>query len=461
MPTRPTIKPQTKQLTSVGILRSIFNDPNNDLLYGQLKVDNTTESIRAAGEYITSFVPRANQFINSLVNRIGMVRVQYLIWNNPWTWAKQGKLELGETVEQIWIGLAKAYHYNPEESETRFLKQQKPDVKSAFHSINYQTFYKVTIRLQDLKQAFLSVDGLSNFVESVIGSLGRAANVDEFMMMKYVLAITLLNGEIPTQVIPAVTKANADDVVTTIATTTNNFQFPLASKAYTRAGNENTVAPENIMILESTDVNALLKVNSLANAFNVEYVKFMGNVVMHDGLGNFDWNRMNDILGEDPGYVQFTETQINMLNSVKLIAMDRQFMQIYDNYEYMGEPLRNGEGLFENYFYHVGKILSTSPFHACIAFTTTSAGTITIAVSPTTASVSPGQSVALTATISSTGFDNLDVTWSTNVANTVATISQDGVLRVSADATAETVIKVTVTSVADPTKTAVATITVA
>lgn len=460
MPKRPIIKPQTKQLTSVGMLRAIFNDPNNDLLYKQVQVDDTTESIRAAGEFITNFVPRANQFINALVNRIGMVRVQYLVWSNPWTWAKQGKLEMGETVEQIWIGLAKAYHFNPQTSETRFLKREKPNVDSAFHSINYQTFYKTTIGMQELKAAFLSYDGLSNFVESVIGSLGRSANVDEFAMMKYVLAITLLNGSINVQSIPEVTKENADDVVTTIATTTNNFQFPLASANYTRAQNQNTVNPENIMILESTGVNALLKVNSLANAFNVEYVKFMGNVVMHDGLGNFDWERMDDLLGEDPGYQRFTQEQINMLNSVQLIAMDRQFMQIYDVYEYMAEPLRNGEGLFENYFYHVGKILSTSPFHACVAFSSNAGGEIAITMTPATASVSPGQSVAMTANVTSTGFQQLDVTWTLDVANTVATV-ENGIVKVAEDATAGTAITVTATSTADPTKTATATITVA
>lgn len=459
MATKPTIKPQTKIASSVGILRAIFNDPNNDLLYNQIKVDNTTESIRAAGEFITSFMPRTNQFINALVNRIGMVRVQYLMWSNPWTWAKQGKLEMGETVEQIWIGLAKAYHYNPDKSEERFLKRQVPDVLSAFHSINYNTFYKVTIQLQTLKTAFLSLDGLSNFVESVIGSLGRSANYDEFMIMKYTIAVTLLAGNMPTIQIPAITATNADEIVTTIATLTNNFQFPLPSTQYNRAGVENTVLPENIMILESTDANALIKVNSLANAFNVEYVKFMGNVVLHDGLGNYNWKRMDDIFAEDPTYQRFTDSQITLLNSVKILAMDRQYMQIYDAYEYMGEPLRNGEGLYENYFYHVGKIFSTSPFHNAVAYTNIAPGAITISISPTTATASPGQTVVLSANVSSTGFQNLDVAWSITGGGTTTKIV-DGVLYVG-NATSESTITVTVTSVADNTKNASATITVA
>lgn len=458
MPTRPSVKAQTKLYSSVGIIQSIMTDPNNDLLDASIgeNIQPTTESIRAAGQYITAFVPRANQFINALVNRIGMVRITSALWNNPWNWAKRGKLEMGETVEETWIGLAKAFGYNPAKSETRFLKQQKPDVMSAFHTVNYRVFYKVTVNMQDLKAAFLSVDGLTNFIDELIGQCARTAPIDEFMMMKYTIAITLLNGGMKTVTIPAITAANGDEVVTTVTTLTNDLQFPMASKQYNKAGVVNPVSIDDIYILESTKANALLKVNVLANAFNIDEVKFMGHVTMHDGLGNYDWDRMADLLSEDPGYVQFTQEQINMLNTVEVLVMSKNFMQIYDNYEYMSEPLRNGEGLFENYFYHVGKVLGTSPFHPAIAYTTTAAGTITVAVTPATASVSKGQSVVLSANVTSTGFGDLDVVWS--IDSTKSRIV-DGVLYVAADETATT-IKVTATSVADATKKGTATITV-
>lgn len=458
MPTRPSVKAQTKLYSSVGIIQSIMTDPNNDLLDATIgeNILPTTESIRAAGQYITAFVPRANQFINALVNRIGMVRITSAIWNNPWSWAKRGKLEMGETVEETWIGLAKAFGYNPAKSETRFLKQQKPDVMSAFHTVNYRIFYKVTVNMQDLKNAFLSVDGLTNFIDELIAQCTRTAPIDEFMMMKYTIAITLLNGGMKAVTIPAITASNGDEIVTTVTTLTNDLQFPMASKQYNKAGVVNPVSIDDIYILESTKANALLKVNVLANAFNIDEVKFMGHVTMHDGLGNYDWDRMADLLSEDPGYVQFTQAQINMLNSVEVLVMSKNFMQIYDNYEYMSEPLRNGEGLFENYFYHVGKVLGTSPFHPAIAYTTTAAGTITVAVTPATASVSKGQSVVLSANVTSTGFGDLDVIWS--ISSTKSRIV-DGILYVSADETAET-ITVTATSVSDASKKGTATITI-
>lgn len=464
MAIKPNVKPTTKEYTSIGMLKAIIGDEANDLLYNEdlynlLTNEPTTASIRQAGQYIMSFVPRQNQFVSSLINMIGMQRIQYLIWTNPWAWAKQGKLEMGETIEQIWEGLAKGYPFNPKDAETSFLKQTKPDISAAYYRVNYAVVYPITVSRVMLQRAFTSMAGLVDLVETVIASCGRSANVDEFAIMKYTLAVTILDGGMKMVTIPALTKANVDDVITAVSTVTNNFQFPLPGKEYNRAGVENVVSPENTMILESTAANALIKVNSLAQAFNIEEVKFIGNVVLHDGLGNFDWDRMKTLFANDDTFQQFTETQINALNSVAIIAMDRQYMQIYDNYEYMGEPLRNGKGAFENYFYHVAKVLGTSPFHCAVGFTTMTAGAITISLSPSTATASPGQAVVFQASVNSTGFNDLSVTWSCSGGGE-NTYIQNGILYI-ADATTGDEITVTVTSNADSTKTATAKVTVA
>lgn len=456
MPTRPTVKGTSKVYSTIGIINAIIGDPNNDLLFGMPEVENTTESIRAAGQYITQFVPRANQFINALVNRIGMVRITQAVWDNPWAWAKRGKLELGESVEETWIGLAKAYGFNPEKAEERILKQQKPNVLSAFHAVNYRVFYKVSVNFQLLKNAFLSIDGLTDYVEQIIATCAHTAPIDEFQMFKYTLAVTLLNGGMKTETIPEITMANSDEVVTTVTTLTNNFQFPVASQEFNKARVVNPCNIDDIYILESTRANALIKVNTLSAAYNIDEVKFMGHVAMHDGLGNYDWERMRDLMSEDETFQEFTAEQIEMLNKVDIIVMSKKFMQIYDNYEYMSEPFRNGEGLFETYHYHVGKVLGTSPFHPAVAFTTVPKGAITVTVSPATASASVGQSVVLQANVNSAGFANLDVTWAIN--STKSKIA-NGVLAIAANETAAT-ITVTATSVADPTKKGTATITV-
>lgn len=470
MAIKPTVKPVSKEYTSVGMLKAILGDPNNDLIYNkelvhQLEVAPTTETIILCGQQIMNLQASMNQFSHALVNMIGLQRIEYLLWSNPWSWAKQGKLEMGETVEMIWQGLADAYGFNPEAAETGFLRRTKPDISAAYYRVNYSVVYQITVDRKRLQRAFTSLQGLVDLVETIIATPGRTASIDEFMIMKYTLAVTILNGGMKITTIPALNAANADQIITAVTKTTNDFQFPLPGRQYNRAGVENTVSPENIMILEDTSANAIIKVNALAQAYNIDEVKFMGNVVMHDGLGNYNWDRMAKLFNEDPSFTPFTEAQITLLNSIPLIAMDRKYMQIYDNYEYMAEPLRNGKGAFENYFYHVSKVLATSPFHNAVGFSQTGSGTITLTLTPATATASANQSVVFQANITSTGFDSLDVTWSCTGGNTDETKGAltrvvNGVLYVGA-AAKDDEITVTVTSVADSSKTATATVTVA
>lgn len=461
MPTKPAIKATTGVYTSLGILQHIMSDPNYPELNGYNgAITDTTESIRAVGEYITGYKARRNAFIDALINRIGMVRLHYMIFNNPWSWAKQGKLEMGETVEQIWTDLAEVFPYDPKESETRVLKQAPPDVMSAFHTVNYEEVYKVTVNYEKLKAAFLSVDGLRDFIEDIIGSCARSANVDEFMIMKYLLAEVLLAGKVYTQTIPAITRTNSDEIVTEITAVTNALQFP--NTDYNMAHVSNTTPIDDLYILESAKANAYIKVNSLAVAYNVDYVKFMGHVALFDSLGNFDWKRMDKIFAKDTTYRKFTSSEIADLNTIQFVAMDKRFLQIYDRMEEMGEPFINGEGRFTNYFYHVWKILSASPFHNCIAFTTLTPAVTSVTISPGTATMGVGTSMAFQASVTTTGFGSSDVVWEISTSGIAddTYITPDGVLTVGADETVKE-IKVVVTSVADDTKTATATITIA
>lgn len=466
MPTIPVTKPTSGQYTSVGMMRRII--ANTPELNGVPMPTATTESIRMAGQAITQFAARRNAFVNALINMIGMQRLHYMLFNNPLAWAKQGKLEMGETVEQIWIGLAEAYPYDPVKAETNFPKQHTPDIMSAFHSVNYQVTYNITVNYYQLKRAFLSLEGLQAFVEDIIGAVARAATYDEFLMTKYLVAVLLLEGDLPVSSIAALTKDTADDAVTTVATITNKFQFP--SNQYTMAGNLNTCPVDNIYILESAEANALIKVNALATAFNVDYVKFMGHVSMIDGLDTWDWDRLDMLMGVnesgvspyDPGYKHFTDAQINLLKTVQLIAMDKRFLQIYDNYEYMETPFINGEGGYTNYPYQVAKIFGASPFHNAVAFTTMESTVTAVTVTPGEANVAAGTQIGLQAEITTTGFAPSNVVWSIDDASAGMgiVIGQDGVVRVPRTVTAATSITVTATSAFDSTKSGTATLTV-
>lgn len=450
----PTIKTVTGRYNSSGII----NAAREDGMEWLPETSATTDSIKAAGEVITGYKPRTNEFIHYLFGVIGLTKFNYMRFNNPWRWAKRGKLEMGETVQQIWEDQAEVFGYNPVKSQTRFLEMAPNNGASAYHTVNYHVVYKITIAWQAFKRAFFSLTGLRDYVDTKIGSLTRSANADEFMVMKYMLAILLLSGKLKTKVIPAITKDTADDVVTEVAEVTNLFQFP--SSDYTLFGNENTTDVSDLMVLESAKVNARIKVNSLAAAFNVEYVKFLGQVVMFDDLSKYNWKRMDKLMSEDPSYRRFTQDELDKLKTVEIICMDKEFMQIYDQLEEMGEPMRNGEGLFENMFYHVSQVLGASPFHNCIVYTTSASAVTSVTVVPAALAAVPGGTYGLSANVVTTGFARTDVAWSVSGNAASGTwIGEDGVLRIADNETA-TKLTVTATSIGDSTKSGACAVTV-
>ena len=116
-------------------------------------LDNTN-SIHNIGNFIMQYEARQNAFLNALVNRIGMVLVTSKMWNNPWAMFKRGYMEFGETVEEVFVNIAKPFSFDPQAAETTLYKREIPDVRAAFHQMNFQKYYKVTISNDQLRQAF-------------------------------------------------------------------------------------------------------------------------------------------------------------------------------------------------------------------------------------------------------------------------------------------------------------------
>ena len=146
------------------------------------------------GEVIYGTPAFANQFINSLVNRIALVRARSANFNNPYSILKKGYLEFGETVEDIFVNIAKVVEYDPVKGEAREFKRTLPDVRTAFHVMNWRVMYPVTIQDEDLKQAFTSIDGVQNLISKIVDSIYTAAEYDEFLLFKYLLIKAMSKG---------------------------------------------------------------------------------------------------------------------------------------------------------------------------------------------------------------------------------------------------------------------------
>ena len=455
MATKPTKANLTR--SSADILNAIRNGASQSYRDFVPVADiKDAESLKAIGNILMTYEPLRNEFLNALMNRIGRVYVTNKTYDNPWAIFKKGILEFGESIEEIFVNIAKPFQFDPAVAENEVFKREIPDVRATFHIMNYQKFYKVTVQNDQLRQAFLSWEGITDLIAKVVESLYTGANYDEFLTMKYMLALHMLNGRFYPVQISQVTDANMKGIVSTIKGTSNDLEF--LSNKFNVAGVMNNSKKDEQYFIVNSAFDAKMDVEVLASAFNMDKAEFLGRRVLVDGFGKLDTARLEELLGDNPNYVELSSDELTALDTIPCIIVDKEFFMIFDNLIQMTEQY-NGQGLYWNYFYHVWKTFSVSPFQSSVLFVPTTPAITSVTVSPSTATVAKGASTQLTATVVTTGFAPQEVKWSVSGDVTDVTVDQTGKVTVASDATSETA-TVVATSVYDSTVTGSCTITV-
>lgn len=456
------IKPTVSQLNanSVGILNAIRDNASTEYYQAVPQAKATTESIRAVGEQILAFQPRMNEFVSALVNRIARVVVTSKLYSNPLAFAKKGLLEYGETIEEIFVDIAKAnsYDWNSTNETEQAFKRENPDIKSAFHALNMQTYYKATVSEQNLRQAFLSLDGVTDLIARIVNSLYSGAAYDEYIMMKYVISQALIPGNVKMTTIDAVDdEASGKAAVKKVKGITGKLQF--MSKEYNIAGvNTFIPSPSDIFVVMTADYEASIDVDVLASAFNMDKVQFMGQRVLVDSFSFNDGElaRLDELLAKDPTYTRPSEKDLTALNTVGIVVMSRDWFQVYDVLNQFTEQY-NAALLYWNEFNHVWRIYSASPFAPIVGFTTMTPSITGVTVN-VASTANPQDRLVAVATVSGTDFANKGAKFSISPTTNVTIDENTGFIAFGASASGK--YTVTATSVFDPKKTGTAVITV-
>lgn len=454
MATKPKIKTLTN--SSVDILNAIRNNASTNYKDYVPQATADSDSIREIGAVIMDYPALQNEFLSALVNRIGRVVLTSKSYDNPWAMFKKGMLEFGETIEEVFVNIAKPFQFDPQVAETNVFKREIPDVSSAFHIMNYQKFYKDTISNDQLRQAFLSIDGITDLLTKIVDAMYTGANYDEFQTMKYMLAKHILNGLMNPVTIPDINTANMKSIVSTIKGVSNKFTF-LNSKN-NLAGVMNHTPKKDQYLLVNSQFDATMDVEVLASAFNMDKAEFDGHHVLVDSFGDLDIKRLNILFADDPTYTEIQKSQLEALDAIPCVMVDSDWFMIYDNYQNFTEQY-NGEGLYWNYWYHVWKTFSVSPFSNNAVFVAGVPTVKSITVTPDAATVIAGGQLQLNVTVETDNYAPQSVIWSIAAGGSYATISSTGLLKINSDAKEQT-ITVNATSTFDSKKVGTATITV-
>jgi hypothetical protein len=355
---------------SIDILNVIRNNASYAYHKDIPKIENE-QDIPKVGEILFGNPTHSNEFINALINRIALVRMQSATFNNPYKHLKKGYLEFGETVEDIFVGIIRAVKYDPEKGASREFKRTLPNVQSVFHITNWRVMYPITIEKQALKRAFTSADGVTNLITSIIDQVYQSAEYDEYLLFKYLIIKAISHGKVYPQPIDT---TNMNNVAVAFRGKSNLLPIDMTGRFNETHVQNNTPIDKQCIFMDA-DFNAKFDVEVLASAFNMNKADFIGKLHLIDDFSSFDNERFEAIREESTGLEEVTAAELTLMKRVKGVLLDEEWFQVYDNlFEF--DETRVGSGLYWNYWLHVWKTISYSPFANAIVFVDNSSDAI-------------------------------------------------------------------------------------
>lgn len=365
-----------------------------------------------------------NEFITSLVDRIGLTIIKQVQLQNPLAKFKKGQMPQGRTIEEVFTDITKAKKYDPEDAEDTVFKRTIPNVSTLFHERNRQDRYDQTIQDESLQTAFLSWSNFESFVTGIINAIYNSAEVDEYEYMKLLIDNYYANGLFT--VVPINkpdTETTGREFVKKMRATARKMTLPTGSRDYNSLAVRTRTDMDDLHLLIDADVEAQIDVDVLAKAFNMNQADFLGKVTVIDGFAS---------------------------TGLEAVLIDKDWFMVYDNLQKM-ETIRNPKGLYWNYFFHVWQTLSVSRFSNAVAFVSGEVDPVSqVIVNPTIASLKPGRSKQFSAFVRANDGKSHNVAWDVKATDgskkeTQTKIDADGNLTLAEKQTGELKVTATVT----------------
>lgn len=343
-----------KRLNNVDFLNGIRHKTSSEF---QKRIPEATKAnFQDSIQNLMRNRPLRNEFVDALLNQIGLILVQNASYQNMFAEFKRGMLDYGDTIEEVQIGLAKGYTYDHDRDylEKVLFGRETPDVQSSFHKINREQMYKITIDQPTLTRAFTSEYGLSDFITKLMEVPSTSDNWDEFLLTtalfkEYDNADGFFKINVPDVSSADSTAADAKKLIRRMRETAENFAF--LNTKYNAAGMPVHADRSKLLVILSPEANAALDVEALAAAFNIDKSALAGRILVVPA----------EFIGIDGFQAILTTTDFFVMADVR--------------YETTMQP--NPAGLYDNFFLHHWSIISTSRFAPAVLFTTKE-GTIVV-----------------------------------------------------------------------------------
>ena len=236
-----------------------------------------------------------NDFV-SLLKKVVYTAVYNKTFNNPLVGLEGERMPLGQFIEDVYINPAKARGFDVNDF-AGLLEKYEAEVATQYLTVNSDLQYCVTVTREKIRNAFTSWDQLEGLIAGMVNSLYNGAYITRYNQTKGLALAAFNAGAVKYEVITNPTdEATAKALVRKMRADYSKFQIPsTAFNAWQTVKGQGAFAlktwsdPEDIIVMISADVEALLDVEVLAAAFNMSKADFLGRVIVVD-----DFTQYND-----------------------------------------------------------------------------------------------------------------------------------------------------------------------
>ena len=299
----------------------------------------TEQTIGKIGETILTYTATKNEFLDVLVNKICGQIFMNKVYTNPLSFFEKDPVPFGATLESVFCDLIQAKNFNENFGSGNtevgsLIGTEKPPVKTEYYSRNFAKKYKISVSDEQLRTAFMNANGLQNLINQVLTVPTNSRNFDDFQMMKGLLA----NASTKEVTLSTAYKTAADDVKAKELTKKTRAivdRFGMMGNVFNIQGINTFTNPQNIVIITTPEVAAMLDVELLATAFNMDKAEMGRRIVKIDSFQKYDGTNKKFVA--DP--------------NVELMIVDEDYIQFRRTLQ-VSESFRNPDHLTTNVFTH-------------------------------------------------------------------------------------------------------------
>ena len=235
-----------------------------------------------------------NEFV-SLLKKVVYTAVYNKTFNNPLVDLEGERMPLGQFIEDVYVNPAHARGFNVNDF-AGLLQKYEAEIATQYLSVNSDLQYCVTLTREKIRNAFTSWDQLESLISGYINSLYNGAYITRYNQTKGLVTAAFTGNNVMYEKITDVTdEQTAKNLIRKMRAAYSKMQIPsIRYNAWNKVkGGELTLKtwsdPEDVVVLISADIEALVDVEVLAAAFNMSKTDFLGRVIVVD-----DFNQYND-----------------------------------------------------------------------------------------------------------------------------------------------------------------------